>query len=230
MSPNQNSNGWRTCFLAICIRYQKGQRFKTPLQIIFSIVTDAGRTLWYIVSVPIVNLVLTPKGFLADTSSHKSQLSRSLYCPISSTGSHLCPWGACSEAKLVHAFQLIQGHVKVLRPQCGSKSSLQISLFGRECFKTQVCFPWQRYPPLDAISSWHFRNCFMSVFSIRTVQEVRTEITVLRMLTLAYRVTHKSQTKYLHPGQPASAMINKLGCHTGDCTASAPGQSGATCV
>lgn len=53
--------------------------------------------------------------------------------------------------------------------------------------------------------------------------EVRTEITVLRMLTLAYRVTHKPQAKYLHPGQPASAMINKLGCHTGDCTGSAPG-------
>lgn len=53
--------------------------------------------------------------------------------------------------------------------------------------------------------------------------EVRTEITVLRMLTLAYRVTHKPQTKYLHPGQPASAMINKPGCHTGDCTGSAPG-------
>lgn len=53
--------------------------------------------------------------------------------------------------------------------------------------------------------------------------EVRTEITVLRMLALAYRVTHKPQTKYLHPGQPASAMINKPGCHTGDCTGSAPG-------
>lgn len=45
--------------------------------------------------------------------------------------------------------------------------------------------------------------------------EVRTEITVLRMLALAYRVTHKSQAKYLHPGQPASGMINKSGCHTG---------------
>lgn len=53
--------------------------------------------------------------------------------------------------------------------------------------------------------------------------EVRTEITVLRMLALAYRVTHKPQTKYLHPGQPASVMINKPGCHTGDCTGSAPG-------
>lgn len=53
--------------------------------------------------------------------------------------------------------------------------------------------------------------------------EVRTEITVLRMLTLAYRVRHKSQAKYLHPGQPASGMINKSGCHTGDCTGSAPG-------
>lgn len=53
--------------------------------------------------------------------------------------------------------------------------------------------------------------------------EVRTEITVLRMLALAYRVTHKPQTKYLHPGQPASTMINKPGCHTGDCTGSAPG-------
>lgn len=53
--------------------------------------------------------------------------------------------------------------------------------------------------------------------------EVRTEITVLRMLALAYRVTHKPQTKYLHPGQPASATINKPGCHTGDCTGSAPG-------
>lgn len=53
--------------------------------------------------------------------------------------------------------------------------------------------------------------------------EVGTEITVLRMFTLAYRVTHKPQAKYLHPGQPASAMINKLGCHTGDCTGSAPG-------
>lgn len=53
--------------------------------------------------------------------------------------------------------------------------------------------------------------------------EVRTEITVLRMLALAYRVTHKPQTKYLHPGQPASVMINKPGCHTGDCIGSAPG-------
>lgn len=53
--------------------------------------------------------------------------------------------------------------------------------------------------------------------------EVRTEIIVLRMLALAYRVTHKPQTKYLHPGQPASTMINKPGCHTGDCTGSAPG-------
>lgn len=53
--------------------------------------------------------------------------------------------------------------------------------------------------------------------------EVRTEIIVLRMLALAYRVTHKPQTKYLHPGQPASAMINKSSCHTGDCTGSAPG-------
>lgn len=53
--------------------------------------------------------------------------------------------------------------------------------------------------------------------------EVRTEITVLRMLTLAYRVMHKSQAKYLHPGQPASGMINKSGCHTGDRTGSAPG-------
>lgn len=53
--------------------------------------------------------------------------------------------------------------------------------------------------------------------------EVGTEITVLRMLTLAYRARHKPQAKYLHPGQPARTMINKLGCHTGDCTGSAPG-------
>lgn len=43
------------------------------------------------------------------------------------------------------------------------------------------------------------------------------------MLTLAYRARHKPQTKYLHPGQPARTMINKLGCHTGDYTGSAPG-------
>lgn len=55
--------------------------------------------------------------------------------------------------------------------------------------------------------------------------EVRTEITFLRMLTLAYRVTFKAQAKYLHPGQPASAMINRSGCHTRDRTASAPGMA-----
>lgn len=55
--------------------------------------------------------------------------------------------------------------------------------------------------------------------------EVRTEITVLRMLTLAYRVTHRAQAKYLHPGQPASAMINRLACHAGDYTGSAPGMA-----
>ena len=55
--------------------------------------------------------------------------------------------------------------------------------------------------------------------------EVRTEITFLRTLTLAYRVTFKAQAKYLHPGQPASAMINRSGCHTGDWTGSAPGMA-----
>lgn len=53
--------------------------------------------------------------------------------------------------------------------------------------------------------------------------EVRTEITVLRMFTLASRAMHEAQAKYLQPGQPASAMINKSGCHTGDCAGSAPG-------
>ena len=50
--------------------------------------------------------------------------------------------------------------------------------------------------------------------------EVRTEITFLRTLTLAYRVTFKAQAKSL---QPASAMINRSGCHTGAWSGSAPG-------
>jgi hypothetical protein len=34
---------------------------------------------------------------------------------------------------------------------------------------------------------------------------------------------HKPQAKYPCPGQPASAMINKQGCHTADCAGRAPG-------
>lgn len=43
-----------------------------------------------------------------------------------------------------------------------------MSLFVWECFKAKACFTWQRYPPLDAISFCHFKNCFMSAFSITT--------------------------------------------------------------
>lgn len=58
----QNSKGYRTCFLAISIRYQEGQGFKTQLEIVFCIVTDAGKTLWYLGSVPIVNLLVWSPG------------------------------------------------------------------------------------------------------------------------------------------------------------------------
>ena len=54
----QDSKRWRSCFSAIGIRYQEGQGFKTQLGIIFSIVTDAGKSLWYIVFFPIVNLLV----------------------------------------------------------------------------------------------------------------------------------------------------------------------------
>lgn len=110
------------------------------------------------------------EGALAGTSSHKSQLSPLACCPASITGSPT-PWsmGGLPWNWQPHALQAIKGHGKALRLQCRSKSSFQICLFGWECFKAEVCFPWQRYPPLDAISSWHFKNCFMSVFSIRTV-------------------------------------------------------------
>lgn len=63
----------------------------------------------------------------------------------------------------------------------------------------------------------------MSVFSIRTVHGGRNGNYSSKNAHISIQGTHKPQAKYLHPGQPASTMINKLGCHTGDCTGSAPG-------
>lgn len=52
----------------------------------------------------------------------------------------------------------------------------------------------------------------MSVFSIRTVHGGQNGNYISKNATQRHRVTFKAQAKYL---QPASAMINRSGCHMG---------------
>lgn len=121
------------------------------------------------VFVPIVNLLgLTPRKDFWLMPVHRFS------CHLQPTTHllHRLPrsmWEPALELAGTHYHSAIKGHGKVLKPHCRSKSHFQISLYGWECFKTEICFLWAGTPIRCNFFPDILTNCFMSVFSIRTV-------------------------------------------------------------
>lgn len=82
-----------------------------------------------------------------------------------------------------------------------------MSLFVWECFKAKACFPWQRYPPLDAISFCHFKNCFMSVFSITTGRRGQNR----NYISQNVHISMEGSTQ-----APSEISLSRLACWDGD--------------